>query len=245
MSSSNTIITAAEAKKLPFPDAPSLARRMDHTLVLRSDVTPAQVTRLCEEAVEYGFAAVFVHPGYVALAASMLRATPVRVGTPVGFPYGGALTTTKRFETAEALRLGANDLDMVMNIGALKSGDRALVAADIAGVVEIAHDAGATVKVILETPVLTIDEKLVACQICVAAGADYVKTCTGLFGPATVEDVALLCGVVGAKAGVKASGGIRTLERAAALVEAGADRLGTSAAIQIMREFLARSSEQS
>ncbi|MGH9601493.1 MAG: deoxyribose-phosphate aldolase [Terriglobales bacterium] len=242
--STNTI-APAEPQKIPFPDAPSLARRMDHTLVLRADVTSAQVTRLCEEAIEYGFAAVFVHPCHVALAASILRATPVHVGTPVGFPYGGALTTTKRFEAAEALRLGANDLDMVMNVGALKSGDRTLVAADIQGVVEIAHDAGAIVKVILETPVLTIDEKLIASQLCVAAGADYVKTGTGLVGPATVEDVALLCGVVGGKAGVKASGGIRNLATAAALVEAGADRLGTSAAVEIMREFQARRSEQS
>ncbi|MGH9554855.1 MAG: deoxyribose-phosphate aldolase [Terriglobales bacterium] len=242
--STNTI-AATEPQKIPFPDAPSLARRMDHTLVLRADVNSAQVTRLCEEALEYGFAAVFVHPCYVALAASILRATPVHVGTPVGFPYGDALTTTKRFEAAEALRLGAHELDMMMNIGALKSGDRALVTVDIEGVVEIAHGAGAIVKVILEAPLLTIDEKLVASQLCVAAGADYVKTCTGLVGPATVEDVALLCGVVGGKAGVKASGGIRNLATAAALVEAGADRLGTSAAVEIMREFQARSSEQS
>ncbi|MCI0353491.1 MAG: deoxyribose-phosphate aldolase [Acidobacteria bacterium] len=242
--STNTI-AAAEPQKIPFLDAPSLARRMDHSLVLRADVTSGQVTRLCEEAAEYGFAAVFVHPCYVALATSILRVTPVHVGTPVGFPYGGSLTTTKRFEAAEALRLGASELDMVMNIAALKSGDQTLVAADIKGVVEIAHDAGAIVKVILETPVLTIDEKLAASQLCVAAGADYVKTCTGLVGPATVEDVALLCGVVGGKAGVKASGGIRTLATAAALVEAGADRLGTSSAVEIMREFQARSSEQS
>lgn len=238
-------IAATKSPKVPFPDAPSLARRMDHSLVLRADVTSAEVTRWCEEAAEHGFAAVFVHPGYVALAASILRATPVHVGTSVGFPYGGALTTTKRFEAAEALRLGANELDMVMNLGALKSGDRTLVEADIRGVVEIAHDAGAIVKVILETPLLTIDEKLIASQLSVAAGADYVKTCTGLVGPATVEDVALLCGVVGGKAGVKASGGIRTLATAAALVEAGADRLGTSSAVEILREFQARNPAQS
>lgn len=242
---SSNAIAPSESQKIPFADAPSLARRMDHTRVLRADVTAAQVTRLCEEAIEYGFAAVFVHPMYVAQAASILHATPVRVGTPVGFPYGGGLVTTKLYEANEALRLGATDLDMVMNVGALKSGDRTLVATEIRGVVDMAHAAGAIVKVILETPVLTIDEKLVACQICVAEGADYVKTCTGLVGPATVEDVALLCGVVGAKAGVKASGGIRTLATAAALVEAGADRLGTSSAVEIMREFQARTSEQS
>jgi deoxyribose-phosphate aldolase len=155
------------------------------------------------------------------------------------------LTTSKRYEAAEALRLGAGELDMVMNIGALKSGDRTLVEADIRGVVEIAHDAGAIVKVILETPLLTIDEKLTACGLSVAAGADYVKTCTGLVGPATVEDVALLCGVVGGRAGVKASGGIRTLANAAALVGAGADRLGTSSAVEILREFQARNPAQS
>ena len=238
-------IAAAASQKLPFPDAASLARRMDHTLVLRADVTSADVATLCAEAVEYGFATVFVHPCYVALAAGSLRSTPVRVGTPVGFPYGGALTTVKRFEAAEALRLGADELDMVINLGALKSGDRALVVADIRGVVEIAHDAGAIVKVILETPLLTIDEKLVACELSIAAGADLVKTCTGLVGPATVEDVSLLRGVVGERAGVKASGGIRTLATAAAMVEAGADRLGTSAAVSILREFHARCSSQS
>jgi deoxyribose-phosphate aldolase len=163
----------------------------------------------------------------------------------VGFPYGGALTTVKRFEAAEALRLGADELDMVINLGALKSGDRALAGADIRGVVEIAHAAGAIVKVILETPLLTIDEKLAACELSIAAGADFVKTCTGLAGPATVEDVSLLRGVVGERAGVKASGGIRTLANAAAMVGAGADRLGTSAAVGIMREFHARRSSQS
>ncbi len=237
-------LVAAESQKLPFSDAASLARRMDHTLVLRADVTSAQVTTLCAEAAEHGFATVFVHPCYVALAAGILRATPVRVGTPVGFPYGGALATVKRFEAEEALRLGADELDMVINLGALKSGDRALVTADIRGVVEIAHDAGAILKVILEMPLLTIDEKLVACELSLAAGADYVKTCTGLVGPATVEDVSLLRGVVGERAGVKASGGIRTLANAAAMVEAGADRLGTSAAVSIMGEFHARSSSQ-
>ncbi len=238
-------IAATESQKLPFLDAASLARRMDHTLVLRADVTSAQVTTLCDEAAEHGFATVFVHPCYVALAAGILRATPVRVGTPVGFPYGGALTTVKRLEAAEALRLGADELDMVINLGALKSGDRALVVADIRGVVEIAHDAGAIVKVILETPLLTIDEKLVACELSLAAGADFVKTCTGLVGPATVEDVSLLRGVVGERAGVKASGGIRTLASAAAMIEAGADRLGTSAAVSILREFHARRTSQS
>ncbi len=241
---STGIIAAAESQKLPFTDAASLARRMDHTLVLRGDVDSAQVVGLCEEAVAHGFASVFVHPSYVALATSLLRATSVRVGTPVGFPYGGALTTVKRFEAAEALRLGADELDMVINLGALKSGDRALAGADVRGVVEIAHAAGALVKVILEMPLLTLDEKLAACELSIAAGADYVKTCTGLTGPATVEDVSLLRGVVGQRAGVKASGGIRTLADAAALVEAGADRLGTSAATSIMQEFHARSSQQ-
>lgn len=215
----------------------SVASILDHTL-LRADATRDQVVQLCQEAAHFGFASVFVHPTYVALACSLLRLTPVKVGTPVGFPLGAALTTVKRFETAEALRLGADEIDMVMNIGALKSGDRNLVESDIRGVVQIAHDAGAIFKVILETALLSLDEKIAACELAVAAGADFVKTSTGYAGGgATADDVALMRGVVGRRAGVKAAGGIRTAADVAAMIAAGADRIGTSTGVDIMHEL--------
>ncbi len=217
----------------------AVARTIDSTL-LRADTSRAQVDRLCEEAAHYGFASVFVHPSYVALAVSLLHNTPVKVGTPVGFPLGAALTTVKRFETREALRLGADEIDMVMNIGALKSGNRGVVQADIAGVVDIAHETGAIVKVILETALLSIDEKLLACELAVAAGADFVKTSTGYAsGGATADDIALMRGVVGKRAGVKAAGGIRTASDVAKMLAAGADRIGTSTAAAIMDELSA------
>lgn len=216
-----------------------VAHVIDSTL-LRADTSRAQVVHLCEEAAHYGFASVFVHPSYVALAVSILHNTPVKVGTPVGFPLGAALTTVKRYETREALRLGADEIDMVMNIGALKSGNRGVVQADIAGVVDIAHDAGAIVKVILETALLAIEEKLAACELAVAARADFVKTSTGYAqGGATEDDIALMRGVVGSRAGVKAAGGIRTASDVARMLAAGADRIGTSTAAAIMGELSA------
>lgn len=218
-------------------DPRSVARFIDHTL-LRADCTRDDVLRLCREAAHYGFTTVFVPPTYVAVAAVELHPTPVKVGTPVGFPLGAALTTVKRFEAAEALRLGADELDMVLNIGALKSGDRGRVAADIRGVVEVAHAAGAILKVILETALLTDDEKATACELAVSAGADFVKTSTGhAGGGATVEDVRLMRRVVGTRCGVKAAGGIRTAAQLAAMLEAGADRIGTSAGVAIMQEL--------
>ncbi|MBV9610666.1 MAG: deoxyribose-phosphate aldolase, partial [Acidobacteria bacterium] len=147
-----------------------MAKRIDHTL-LRPDATREQVTRLCEEARHFNFAAVVVNPCHVALAARLTRDSPVKVATVIGFPLGATLTTVKRFEAAEALRLGADELDMVINVGALKSGDRQAVANDIAAVVEVAHRASAIVKVILETALLTLDEKKLACDLCVAAEA--------------------------------------------------------------------------
>jgi len=216
-----------------------VARVIDSTL-LRADTSRAQVVHLCEEAAHFGFASVFVHPSYVALAVSILHNTPVKVGTPVGFPLGAALTTVKRYETREALRLGADEIDMVMNIGALRSGNRGVVQADIAGVVDIAHDAGAIVKVILETALLTIEEKLAGCELAVAARADFVKTSTGYApGGATEDDIALMRGVVGSRAGVKAAGGIRTASDVARMLAAGADRIGTSTAAAIMGELSA------
>ncbi len=214
-----------------------VAHLTDSTL-LRADTSRAQVVHLCEEAAHYDFASVFVHASYVALAVSLLHNTPVKVGTPVGFPLGAALTTVKRFEAHEALRLGADELDMVMNVGALKSGNRGVVQADIAGVVDIAHTAGAIVKVILEISLLTLEEKIAGCELAVAAGADFVKTATGhANGGATVDDVALMRGVVGTRAGVKAAGSIRTAADVARMLEAGADRIGTSTAAAIVSEL--------
>lgn len=221
-------------------DWPSVARVLDSTL-LKPDTSRDQVVALCADAAHFGVASVFVHPSYVALAHSLLHGTPTVVGTPVGFPLGAALTTVKRVEAAEALLLGARELDMVMNIGALKSGDRALVQADIHSVARIAHGQGALLKVIIETPLLTLEEKIIACELSVAAGADFVKTCTGFAGGgATAEDIALMRGVVGDRARIKASGGIRTAAHVAAMLAAGADRIGTSSAAPILRELGAR-----
>lgn len=215
----------------------SVARLIDHTL-LRADTTRQQVARLCAEAAHFGFATVFVHPSHLAQAVAALHLTPVKVGTPVGFPLGAALTSVKRFETAEAIRLGADEIDMVLNIGALKSGDRALVENDIRSVAEIAHRAGAILKAILETVLLNREEKVLACELAVFAGADFVKTSTGYAGGgATVEDIALMRQAVGERAGVKAAGGIRTAAHVAAMLGAGADRIGTSSGVAIMLEL--------
>src|SRR5258708_6971216 len=208
----------------------------DHTL-LKSETTAEQVILLCEEAVSYNFAAVCVNPWWISLAASTLRGTSVKLAATIGFPLGANHTTVKRFEVAEAIRMGAHELDMVMNIGALKSGDRPTVQNDIVAVAEVAHANGAIVKVILETPLLTLEEKILSCQLSLAAKADFVKTATGFFGVATVEDVSLMRGVVGDHAGVKASGGIRTAAAANAMIDAGANRIGVSAGVAIVREL--------
>jgi deoxyribose-phosphate aldolase len=215
----------------------AMAQRVEHT-VLRPDATREQVTQLCEQAKQFKFAAVVVNPYHIALAGRLLRDTPVRVVSVIGFPLGATLTTVKRFEGSEALRLGADELDMVINVGALKAGDRDGVTIDIAGVVEVAHGAGAIVKVILEVAYLADDEKKLACELCLAANADFVKTSTG-FGPAgaTIEDVALLRRAVGNRAGVKAAGGIRNARDAVAMIAAGADRIGASASVAIMQEL--------
>jgi deoxyribose-phosphate aldolase len=214
----------------------SVAGIIDHTL-LKSDATAEQIARLCEEAAGYNFAAVCVNPWWIGLAVSALKGTPVKVAATIGFPLGAHHTTVKRFEAAEAVRLGAQELDMVMNIGALKSCDRQSVLNDMLAVAEVAHANGAIVKVIIETPLLTLEEKILACQLSLSARADFVKTATGFFGSATPEDVSLMRGVVGVHAGVKASGGIRTAANAAAMIEAGANRLGASAGVSIVREL--------
>ena len=234
---SSTLLTSNQAQHPSMGDWRSIAHVIDHTL-LRADATRADIERLCAEAAHFGFASVFVPPTHLALAAALLRDTPVRVGVPVGFPLGAAFTTVKMFEAEEALRLGADELDMVMNVSAMKSGERLLVEHDIRSVVKIAHDAGALVKVILETSLLSLDEKLAACQIALVAGSDFVKTSTGFAGGgATPDDVILMRGVVGHKMGVKAAGGIRAVADVVAMLDAGADRIGTSTAAAIMAEL--------
>ena len=232
--------TAPPAYLLTLPAEASwqaLAATLDHTL-LKPEATRDQVVKLCEEAAHYRFACAMVNPGWVAVAYSVLAGAGVPVGTVVGFPLGASLSTTKREETASLVKFGAHDIDMVINIGQLKSGNNTAVAQDIRGVVEIAHEAGGIVKVILETCLLSVEEKLRGSQLAVAAGADFLKTSTGFStGGATAADVALLRGVAGRDCGVKASGGIRTLADARTMLDAGANRLGTSGSVHIMREL--------
>jgi deoxyribose-phosphate aldolase len=233
--SSTTILSVSEGLKAS--DWHSVAALIDHTL-LKPEATADQVVRLCDEAMRFGFATAFVNPCYVALAASVLRGSGIKVGAPVGFPLGATVTPVKREEALYLLRLGAQELDMVLNVGALKSKERLLVENDIRGVVEVARDAGALVKVILETHLLTMEEKILACQLSLAAGAGFVKTATGFTGGgATVDDVALMRGVVGERAGVKASGGVRTAAALSAMLQAGANRIGTSSGVQIIKEL--------
>jgi deoxyribose-phosphate aldolase len=212
-----------------------VAAIIDHTL-LKPETTAAQVELLCREAVFYGCASVFVHPAHLARAVSFLHGSPVLPGTPIGFPQGAVTTTVKCFEADEALRLGARELDMVLNVGALKTGDLTLVESEICALAELAHAGHAILKVILETPLLTTQEKQTACRICADAGADFVKTATGLVGGATVEDIALMKAAVGGRMRVKASGGIRTLAQLRALTMAGASRIGTSSSVAILTE---------
>ncbi len=214
-----------------------LARLIDHTL-LKAEATPAEIERLCDEALQYEFASVCVNACYVAQAAEALRGSRVHVCAVVGFPLGATLTCVKVFEANEAMRLGASEIDMVIGIGALKSGDDSAVEADIRAVTEGAHRNQAICKAILEAGLLTEDEKVRACRAALNAGADFVKTSTGFgHGGATVEDVRLMRGVVGAKMGVKASGGIRTLRDCEQMLAAGATRIGTSSGVKIMQEL--------
>ncbi len=213
-----------------------IAKLIDHTL-LKPEATRDQIAQLCREAREYGFAAVCVNPCYVGLAAELLRGSPVKVCSVVGFPLGATLPEVKAYEARRAIEEGAAEVDMVLNIGALKSGDLELVRQDIAAVVDVCHAKGALCKVIIEAALLSDEEKVLACQLAKAAGADYVKTSTG-FGPggATVHDVALMRRTVGPEMGVKAAGGIRSYEAAKAMLEAGATRIGASAGVKIVRE---------
>ena len=210
----------------------NIAALIDHTLLL-PESTPERVARLCREAVAHGFYAVCVAPVFVKHAGELLAGSPVKVCTVIGFPAGMNLTDVKILETQRAIQHGADELDMVMNIGAAKAGDWEQVGNDVAGVVDRAE--GKTVKVILETCLLTDEEKLRACKVCVAAGAGFVKTSTGFSREgATAADVRLMRAAVGDEAGVKASGGIRDYETAQRMIEAGATRLGTSSSLKII-----------
>jgi deoxyribose-phosphate aldolase len=219
----------------------NVASLIDHTL-LKPDTTAAHIEELCRGARAHQFASVCVNPYRVTQAAALLKGTPVKVCTVIGFPLGANLTETKTAEARAVLRDGARELDMVLNAGALKSGDDAAVQSDIAAVSAVAHAAGALCKVIFETCLLTDDEKTRACRLCVAAKADFVKTSTGLStGGATVEDITLMSRLVRAHGlGVKASGGIRSLADLQKMVAAGATRIGTSAGVKIMQELAER-----
>ncbi len=209
----------------------SLAPLIDHTL-LRPDAGPQEIIQLCREAKEYGFASVCLNPLWVPLAAEQLRESSVKVCTVIAFPLGASSPQVKAFEASQALKDGAQELDMVIALGALKSGQDRQVLEDIRAVAQAAQ--GRLLKVIIETCLLTQEEKVRACQLAVEGGAQFVKTSTGFSsGGATVEDVALMRRTVGPQVGVKASGGIRTREAALAMVAAGANRIGASAGVKI------------
>ncbi|MFH2005495.1 MAG: deoxyribose-phosphate aldolase [bacterium] len=212
----------------------NIARLIDHTM-LKADATETEIRKLCEEAREYTFASVCVNPTNVALAASLLQGTPVLVCTVIGFPLGATTPTAKGIETRDAIANGAREIDMVINVGALKSGDDDLVRRDISAVVEAARGQ-AIVKVIIETALLSREEKIKACLLAKMAGANFVKTSTGFStGGATAEDIALMRETVGPDMGVKASGGVKSAEDAKALIAAGATRIGASASVAIAK----------
>jgi deoxyribose-phosphate aldolase len=213
---------------------PAIAVLIDHT-ILKPEATRTDVLKVCREAREYSFASVCVNPYWVPVVRAELQGSPVKVCTVVGFPLGATSTEAKVAETTAALRAGAEEIDMVVNVGALRSGEHEAVKLDIQQVVNVAHEARAIVKVILETALLDDNEKAVACTLAKLAGADFVKTSTG-FGPggATAQDVALMRNVVGPEMGVKASGGIRTLSDLKAMTAAGATRIGASASVKIV-----------
>ncbi|MEP7135748.1 MAG: deoxyribose-phosphate aldolase [Chloroflexota bacterium] len=208
---------------------------IDHTL-LKPDATQQEIAQLCFEARKYEFASVCVNPTWVPLCAQLLQASRVKVCTVIGFPLGATSSETKAFETKTAIDQGATEIDMVINIGALKARDLETVAKDIRGVVNSAHSRNIIVKVILETALLTDEEKTIASLISKEAGADFVKTSTGFAGGgATVHDVELMRKTVGPEMGVKASGGVRTFEDAENMIKAGATRIGASAGVKIIQ----------
>lgn len=208
------------------------AGMIDHTL-LKAESTKDQVEKICAEAKEYGFASVCVNPTWVKFSAEQLAGTDVKVCTVIGFPLGATTSAVKAFETKDAIANGAGEIDMVINIGALKDGNYDLVRDDIKAVVDTAN--GTLVKVIIETCLLTDEEKVKACELSVEAGADFVKTSTGFStGGATAEDIALMRKTVGPDLGVKASGGVRSLEDMQLMIENGATRIGASSGVAIM-----------
>jgi deoxyribose-phosphate aldolase len=218
-----------------IPHDLNMAGLIDHTL-LKPDATHDQIAQLCFEARKYNFASVCINPTHVKLCAELLKGSPVKVCTVIGFPLGATSPEVKVFETQNAIQNGASEIDMVINIGALKARDLELVARDIRGVVLAGHAANALVKVIIETALLNEEEKVLACLLAKEAEADYVKTSTGFSGGgATVEDITLMRKTVGPNIGVKASGGIRTREDVEKMLAAGASRIGASAGVKIVQ----------
>jgi len=225
------------AARTPSLAVDALAAYIDHTL-LKPDAQAEQIRRLCGEARDYGFASVCVNPTWVTLCAELLAGSRSKVCTVVGFPLGATLSTVKAMETTTVIDAGAQEVDMVLNVGRLKSGDLAAVYADLAAVVAAAHARDVIVKVIIETFLLSEDEKIAAATLTQAAGADFVKTSTGFNGGgATPADVRLLRLTVGPTMGVKAAGGVRNADDAAAMIAAGATRLGASAGVQIINSL--------
>jgi deoxyribose-phosphate aldolase len=217
-------------------NASEVARLIDHTL-LQADATEAQIEQLCREAKQFRFASVCVNPTWVPLARTLLVDSLVKVATVVGFPLGAALPEVKAFEAERAIQGGAHEIDMVINVGRLKSGHHQIVFQDVTSVVAVARRSGALVKAIIETALLTEEEKVAACVLAQAGGVDFVKTSTGFSkGGATVADVALMRRVVGPTLGIKAAGGIRSLQTLQELVAAGATRIGASSSVKIMEE---------
>jgi deoxyribose-phosphate aldolase len=220
------------------PASTAIGRYIDHTL-LKADASQDQIAQLCYEARKYHFASVCINPTHVRLSAQLLKDSDVKVCTVVGFPLGATPATVKAYETQQAIRDGATEIDMVINIGALKSQDYRTVYEDIGAVARATHAGNALLKVIIEAALLTEEEKVAACQLAKSAGADFVKTSTG-FGPggATAEDVALMRRVVGPELGVKAAGGVGSLADAQAMIAAGATRIGASAGVRIVRQSM-------
>ncbi len=229
----------AKPAALVPPSGAEIAGWIDHTL-LRPEATAAQVKKLCGEAVQYGFASVCVNPAFVPLVAELLSGSKVKVCSTVGFPFGATPPTVKTFETLACIAAGATEIDMVIDIGALKGRVYGRVYNEVLALAQVCHNQNAKLKVILEMAFLTTEEKVIGCLISQAAGADFVKTSTG-YGPggATLEDVELMYRVVGHEIKVKAAGGIRNLKTALAMVHAGASRLGASAGVQIVQEAVA------
>lgn len=218
-------------------DWQTLARILDHTL-LKPEATREQIEKLCEDAARYGFACAMVNPVWAATAVSLLAGTGVPVGVVIGFPLGASLVSTLRQEAAALIRLGARELDMVIPLGHIKSGNHHAVQNSVHAAVTVAHHHGATLKVILETGLLSTEEKLRAAEVAIQAGADFLQTSTGFSaGGATVADVALMRGVAGSRCGIKALGGVTTLANVRSMLEAGANRIGCSSSVAIVREL--------